>query len=182
MCSFIPKTPGILLINLLDNCPGGPRFVSWRWRAQNLDDLLFPLVPVVYVRFDVARAILNNRSVARVELGVLGLPFCKCLVVVVHLLEAGHVRPKVLENRRPVTEDGVCREEGFVRREVDSDRIGGVTGCEENVDGSEIGVRGVVLADGHWQLKIVCEVVPGGTRRRLGIIFYWNGLDVVVQG
>lgn len=150
MCSSIPKVPGILLINLPDNCPGRPGFISWRWRAQNLDDLLFSLVPVVYVCFDVARTIFNDGSVARVELSVLGLSFGKCLVVVVHLLKAGHVRPEILENRRSEAKDGVCREEGFIEWEIDSDRVGSVSGGEEDVNRGEIGVRGVVLPDGHW--------------------------------
>ena len=57
-----------------------------------------------------------------------------------------------------------------------------MTRREEEVDGSEIGVRGVAFVDGHRQLKVVCEVMPGGTRRRLGVIFHRNGLDVIIQG
>jgi hypothetical protein len=145
VCSPIPKTLRVVLVNLANDRPGRPRFVSWRWRAQNFDDLLFPLVPVGDVGFDVVRSIFNDGSVARVKLNVLGLSFCEGSVVVVHFLEAGHVRSKILENRGSVAEDGVCREEGFVEWEVDSDGVGGVTRCEEEVEGSEIGVCGVTL-------------------------------------
>jgi len=114
MCSLIPKILWVILVNLTNDRPGRPGFVSWRRRAQNFDDLLLPLVPMGDVGFDVVRAIFDDGSVARVELNVLGLPFCERLVVVVHLLEASHIRSKVLENRGSVPEDGVCREEGFV--------------------------------------------------------------------
>jgi len=182
MCSPIPKALWVILVNLTNDRPGRPGFVSWRRRAQNFDDLLLPLVPMGDVGFDVVRAIFDDRSVARVELDVLRLLFYERLVVVVHLLEASHIHPKVLENCGSVAKDGVCREEGFVEWEVDSSGVGGVTRREEEVDRGEIGVCGVALVDGHWQLKVVCEVMPGGTRRRLGVIFHRNSLDIIIQG
>ena len=98
MRGLIPKTPWIVLVNLANDRPGRPRLVSWGWRVQNLKDLFLPLVPVGDVGFDVVRAVFNNGSVARVKLLVLGLPFCESFVVIVHFLEAGHVRSKILEN------------------------------------------------------------------------------------
>jgi len=182
VCGPIPKTLWVVLVNLANDRPGRPRLVSRRLRAQNFEDLLLPLVPVGNVGFDVVRTVFNDGSVAGVKLCVLGPPPCESLVVVVHFLEAGHVRPEILENRGSVAEDGVCGEEGFVEWEVDSYGVGGVTRGEEEMDGSEIGVCGVTLVGGHWQLGVVCEVMPGGTRRRFGIIFHRNGLDIIVQG
>ena len=97
------------------------------------------------VCFDVVRAILNDGPVAGVKLCVLGHPFCEGSIIVVHFLEAGHVRSEILENRGSIAEDGVCREESFVGWEVDGYGIGGVTRCGEEVDGSEVGVRGITL-------------------------------------
>ena len=182
MCGLIPKILWVVLVNLANDRPGCPRLVSWRWGAQNFDNLVLPLVPVGDVVFYVVRAIFNDGSVARIKLYVLGPPFCEGVVVVVHFLEAGHVGSKILENCGPVAEDSVCREEGFVEWEVDSYGVGGVTRREEEVDGSEIGVCCVTLVGGHWQLEVVCKVMPGGARRRLGVIFHRNGPDVVVQG
>ena len=119
---------------------------------------------------------------AGVKLCVLGYPFCEKPVVVVHFLEAGHVHSEILENRGPIAEDGVCREECFVEWEVDRYGVDGVTRRGEEVDGSKVGVCGITLVGGHWQLEVVCEVMPGGTRRRLGVILHRDGLNVVVQG
>lgn len=150
MCSLIPKILWVILVNLTNDRPGRPGFVSRGQRAQNFDDLLLPLVPMGNVGFDVVWAVFDDGSVARVELDVFWLPFCERLVVVVHLLEASHIRSEVLENRGSVAKDCVCCEEDFVEWEVDSDGVGGVTRREEEVDGSEIGVCGVTLIDGHW--------------------------------
>lgn len=150
VCSFVPKALRIVLVNLTNDRPGRPGFVSWGWHAQSFNNLLFPLVPVGDEGFDVVRAIFNDGPMARVKSSVLGLPFCESLIIVVHFLEAGHVRPKILENRGPIAENCVCREESLVEWEVNSDGVGGVTGREEDVDGGEIGVCGVALIDGHW--------------------------------
>ena len=182
MCGWFPKILWVILVDLADDRPRRPGLVSRRRRAQNFDDLLFPLVPVSDVGFDIVRAIFNDGSVARVELGVLGHSFRECLVVVAHFLETGHVCSKILENRGSIAEDGVCCKEGFVEWEVGDNRVGSVTGRGEYMNGSQIGACGVTLVDGHWQLKVVCEVMPRGTRRRLSVIFYRNGPDVVVQG
>jgi len=182
VCGPIPKILWVVLVNLANDRPGRPRLVSWRRCAQNFEDLLLPLVPVGDVCFDVFRAVCNDGSVAGVKLCVLGPPFCESLIVIVHFLEAGHVRSKILENRGSVAKDGVCCEEGFVEWEVDSYGVGGVTRGEDEVDGGEIGVCGVTLIDGHRQLGILREVMPGSTQRRLGVIFHRNGLDVIVQG
>lgn len=101
------------------------------------------------VGFDVVRAIFNDRSVARVELDIFGHSIGECPVVVVHFLETGHVCSKILENGGSIAEDSVCCEEGFIEWEVDSDGVCGVTGREEDVNGSEIGVCGVTLVDGY---------------------------------
>ena len=182
MCGPIPKTLWVVLVNLANDRPGRPRFVSWRRRAQNIEDLFLPLVPVGDVGFDVVRTILNDGSVARIKLCVLRLPFCESPVVIVHFLEAGHVSPKIFEDCGSKAEDGVCGEEGFIEWGVDSYGVGGVTGGEDEVDGSEIGICGVSLVGGDWQLEVVCEVMPGGTRRGLGIVFHRNGFDIIVQG
>ena len=182
MCSPIPKALWVVLVNLANDRPSCPGFVSWGRRAQNLDNLLFSLVPVGNVGFDVVRAVFNDGSMTGVELGVFRLPFCERLVEVVHFLEAGHIHSKILENCGSVTEYGVCREESLVKWEVDSDGVGGVTRCEEELDEGEICVCGVTLVGSHWQFAVVCEVMPGGTRRGSGVIFHRNGFDVVVQG
>lgn len=101
------------------------------------------------VCLDVVRTIFYNRSVARVKLGVLGHSFCEGIVIVVHLLETGHVRSKILEDGGSVAEDGVCREEGTVEREVDSNGVGSVTRREEKMEGSKISLCGVTLTNGH---------------------------------
>ena len=56
-----------------------------------------------------------------------------------------------------------------------------MTGGGDEVDRSEIGVCGVSLVGGDWQHEVVCEVMPDGTRRGLGVVFHWNGPDVIVQ-
>ena len=155
MCSVVPKILRVAPVNLANDRPRRPRLVSWRRRAQNFDDLFVPLVSVGDVDLDVIRAIFNDGSMARIKLDVLGLPFREGLIVVVHLLEANHVRSEILEDRGPVAEDGVCSEESFVEWKVDSNGVSGVTGCEEDVNRSEIGVCGVALVDGHRQLEVV---------------------------
>ena len=149
MRGTIPKVLRVVLVNLAHDRPGGPRFVSRRWRIQYLDDLLLPLVPVGDVGFDTIRTIFYDGSMAGVKLNVLGHSFCKGVVVIVHFLETSHVLSKILEDGGSIAEDGVCRKEGTVKWEVDSDRVGGVARGAEEVEGSEIGVRGIILAHGH---------------------------------
>lgn len=149
MCSSIPKILWIIPVNLANDRPSRPWLISWGWCTQNLDDLLFPLIPVGDVGFDVVRSIFNDGSVAGVKLSVLGFPLCEGLVIVVHLPKASHVHSEILKYGGSVAEDGVCREEGFVEWEVDSNGVGGVTRSEEEVDGGEVCVCGVALVDGH---------------------------------
>lgn len=149
MRSLIPKVLWVILVDLAHDLPGSPRFVFRRWHLQNIDDLLLPLVSVDDIVFDIVRAIFDDRAVAGVKLSVLGLSSYKGIVVGVHFLETCHVLSKILKYGRSVAEDGVRREESFVEWEVDSDGVGGVTRREEEVEGSEVSVHDITLANGY---------------------------------